>query len=170
MVRSLAPRCEDTPRRDQQRQAAATSLPRAGSFNLVNSSDASFVSRRDDEAPCLPGKTINLMACSQPIIAMVAEESETANVIRKAECGIVVKPWDALRAYGLQSSRFKEDASLREAMGSNGRRYLERNMSLEKNVALYEAIFHVLAGDGVLARKSIPSMSEDAPGIGHHGS
>jgi len=145
-------------------------LPRAEYFNLVNSSDASFVSLDERmKAPCLPGKTINLMACSQPIIAMVAEESETANVIRKAECGIVVKPWDvaSIRSAVL---RFKEDASLREAMGSNGRRYLERNMSLEKNVALYEAIFHVLAGDGVLARKSIPSMSEDAPGIGHHGS
>ena len=42
--------------------------------------------------------------------------------------------------------RLKEDASLREAMGSNGRRYLERHMSLEKNVALYEEIFCTLPG------------------------
>ncbi len=139
-------------------------LPRAEYFNLVNSSDASFVSLDERmKAPCLPGKTINLMACSQPIIAMVAEESETANVIRKAECGIVVKPGDvaSIRSAVL---RFKEDASLRETMGSNGRRYLEGNMNLEENVTLYEEIFHDLTGDGFFARRPSSSRSGDALG------
>ena len=144
-------------------------LPRAEYFNLVNSSDVSFVSLDERmRAPCLPGKTINLMACGQPIIAMVALESETARVIGEAGCGIVVQPGDG---EGICSSilRLKEDASLREAMGSNGRRYLERNMSLEKNVALYEEIFCTLAEGEGLARRPIPSRSEDAPGVGHHG-
>lgn len=145
-------------------------LPRVEYFNLVNSSDASFVSLDERMmAPCLPGKTINLMACSQPIIAMVAEESETADVIREAGCGIVVKPGDvaSIRSAVL---RLKEDASLREAMGSAGRRYLERNMSLEKNITIYEEIFYALAGSNeVPAGRPIPSRSEDAPGVGHHG-
>ncbi|MDI6867736.1 glycosyltransferase family 4 protein [Methanoculleus sp.] len=144
-------------------------LPRAEYFNLVNSSDASFVSLDERmKAPCLPGKTINLMACSQPIIAMVAVESETADVIREAGCGIVVKPGDV---EGIRSAILclKEDASLREAMGSNGRRYLERYMNLEKNVALYEEIFCAIAGEEALARRPISSRSEDAPGVGHHG-
>ncbi|MDI6867735.1 hypothetical protein [Methanoculleus sp.] len=50
-----------------------------------------------------------------------------------------------------------------DSLGSNGRRYLE------KNVALYEEIFCALAGDEALARRPIPSRSEDAPGVGHHG-
>lgn len=144
-------------------------LPRIEYFNLINSSDVSFISLDERmKAPCVPGKTINLMACNQPIIATAAGESETANVIRKAECGVVVKPGDvaSIRSAVL---RLKEGASLREAMGSNGRRYLEKNMSLEKNVALYEEIFHVLTGDGVFARGPFPSRSEDAPGVGHHG-
>ncbi len=110
----------------------------------------------------------NLISCGQPIIAMVALESETARVIGEAGCGIVVQPGDG---EGICSSilRLKEDASLREAMGRNGRAYLERNMSLEKNVALYEEIFCALAGGEGLARRPIPSRSEDAPGVGHHG-
>lgn len=143
-------------------------LPRAEYFNLVNSSDASFVSLDERmKAPCLPGKTINLMACNQPIIAMVAKESETADVIRKAECGIVVKPGDiaSIRSAILY---LKDNALARGAMGNNGRRYLEMNMSLEKNVALYEEIFHTVAGDGVLARKQISSISEDATKVEHH--
>jgi glycosyltransferase involved in cell wall biosynthesis len=144
-------------------------LPRAEYFNLVNSSDVSFISLDERmKAPCLPGKTINLMACSQPIIAMVATESETADVIRKAGCGIVVKPGDvaSIRSAVL---RLKEDASLREAMGSNGRDYLEANMSLEQNVALYEQIFYTLVGDGVVAKSPFPSRGDEAPGVGHSG-
>jgi len=144
-------------------------LPRAEYFNLVNSSDISFISLDERmKAPCLPGKLINLMACSQPIIAMVAAESETAGVIREAGCGIVVKPGDVenIRSAIL---RLKEDASACETMGSNGRQYLERYMNLEKNVALYEEIFCALAGDDVLARRPSPSRSEDASGVGHHG-
>ena len=111
----------------------------------------------------------DLISCGQPIIAMVALESETARVIREAGCGIVVQPGDG---EGICSSilRLKEDASLREVMGRNGRAYLERNMSLEKNVALYEEIFHALAGDGGLARRPIPSRSEGTSGgLDSHG-
>jgi len=144
-------------------------LPRTEYFNLVNSSDISFVSLDERmKAPCLPGKLINLMACSQPIIAMVAAESETARVIGEAGCGIVVQPGDG---EGIRSAilRLKEDASVRETMGSNGKRYLEGYMSLEENVALYEEIFCTLAGGEGFARRPIPSRSEDAPGVGHHG-
>jgi len=146
-------------------------LPRAEYFNLVNSSDTSFVSLDERmKAPCLPGKMINLMACSQPIIAMVAEESETAGVIREAGCGIVVKPGDveSIRSAIL---RLKADASLRESMGKSGRRYLEEGMNLEKNVALYEEIFHPLVGDEISVGKPSSSKSENAlpegcPGCG----
>lgn len=144
-------------------------LPRIEYFNLINSSDVSFISLDERmKAPCVPGKTINLMACSQPIIAMVAEESETADVVRKAQCGIVVKPGDveSIRSAILH---LKENAPAREAMGRNGRAYLERNMSLEKNVALYEEIFYALAGDGVRARRPISSRDEDVLGVGQHG-
>lgn len=35
-------------------------------------------------------------------------------------------------------------------------------MSLEKNVAKYEEIFHALAGEGVLAKRLTSSRSEDS--------
>lgn len=94
---------------------------------------------------------------------MVAWESETADVIRKAECGIVVRPGDVADIPSAILS-LKEDASVRESMGSNGRRYLE------KSVALYEETFCALAGDGVLTGRPSPSRSEDAfGGLDSHG-
>jgi len=140
-------------------------LPRAEYFNLVNSSDASFVSLDDRmKAPCLPGKTINLMACSQPIVAMVAADSETADVIRQARCGMVVQPGDceSIRSAILH---LKENAPAREAMGKNGRAFLERNMSLEKNVVAYEQIFYSLIGGGSFPGVQSPFGGEDAAGV-----
>ena len=116
----------------------------------------------------LVGLTMSML-CGQSVGAMVAEESETADVVRKAQCGIVVKPGDveSIRSAILH---LKENSPAREAMGRNGRAYLERNMSLEKNVALYEEIFHALAGDGVRARRPVSSRSEDAlGGLDSHG-
>jgi hypothetical protein len=34
-------------------------------------------------------------------------------------------------------------------MGSNGRKYMEENMPLEKNVIMYEMIIHTLVGNKV---------------------
>lgn len=123
-------------------------LARDKYFNLVNSSDVSFISLDERmKAPCLPGKTINLMALRQPIIAMVSEDSATADVMRKAQCGLLVNPGDI---QGIRSAilHLKENVSARMNMGSNGRSYLEKNMNLEKNVVTYERIFHSLKKKG----------------------
>jgi len=144
--------------------------PRDKYYDIVNSSDISLLSLDSRmRTPCLPGKTINLMAFRKPIIAIAPESSETANILRSVQCAVVVKPGDI---EGIRSAilYLKDNAPAREAMGDNGRRYLERNMSLEKNIALYEEIFHKVAGDGVLVRKPISSRSEDAfGGLDSHG-
>lgn len=116
--------------------------PRDKYYDIVNSSDISLLSLDVRmQTPCLPGKTINLMAFRKPIIAIVPESCETANVLRRVRCAVVVKPGDI---EGIRSAilYLKDNASARQAMGNNGRSYLEKNMNLEKNVALYEEIFH----------------------------
>lgn len=49
-------------------------------------------------------------------------------------------------SYSRSFSLTWEGAPTSEAMRNNGRRYLEGNMNLEKNVALYEEIFCALTG------------------------
>lgn len=123
-------------------------LPRGEYFNLVNSTDISFVSLDERMmAPCLPGKTINLMAAGQPIVAMVPRESETARVVEEAGCGRVVRPGDvtALRDTILD---LIGDPQLRREMGDSGRRYLVDQMNLETAVRRYETIFADLADPG----------------------
>ena len=57
--------------------------PKDEYFNIINSSDISLISLDERmNAPCIPGKTMNLMAFGQPLIAIVPEECETNRVIR----------------------------------------------------------------------------------------
>ncbi|CAD6490850.1 MAG: Glycosyl transferases group 1 [Candidatus Argoarchaeum ethanivorans] len=126
--------------------------PREEYFNIINSSDISTVSLDDRmKAPCLPGKLINLLALKQPIIAIVPNDSETAQVIQKAKCGVVVEPGNTEE---LERSilKLKDNIEFRKELGENGREFLEENMILEENVAVYEEIFNLLLNQKIKRR------------------
>jgi colanic acid biosynthesis glycosyl transferase WcaI len=139
-------------------------------YDIIKSSDISLLSLDSRmQAPCLPGKTINLMACGKPIIALVPENSETAIILKRVQCAVVVNPGDI---EGMRSAilRLKDNASAREAMGNNGRRYLEQNMNVEKSVSIYEEIFRALTENKDLAERSISSSSKNTfGGMNSHG-
>jgi len=118
--------------------------PREEYFNIINSSDISIVSLdKRMKAPCIPGKMTNLLAMGQAIIGIVPLESETANVIKKAECGILVEAGD-IKEFKEAILRLKNDLNLRKEFGENGKRFLDKNMNLENNVKVYEKIFDKL--------------------------
>ena len=121
--------------------------PREEYFNIINSSDISLVSLDNRmKAPCLPGKLINLLGVKQPILSSVPSDSEAAYVIKKAKCGIVTEPGN-IEQMSDAISRLKNNQELRNELGENGRKFVEENMDLEKNVMRYEDIF-----DGVLVK------------------
>lgn len=136
-------------------------LPREEYFNLINSSDISIVSLDDRmKAPCIPGKTINLMAAGQPIIAMVPDRCETARLINHAQCGTIVKPGDT-GAFRSALIRLAYDPELRKAYGTRGRQFVEENMNLTGAVCRYEEIFGSLARPGVREIET-PGMGTEA--------
>lgn len=115
--------------------------PREEYFNIIRSSDISIVSLDSRmKAPCLPGKLINLLAVKQPILASVPSDSEAAYVIQKAKCGIVTESGN-IEEFEKAILKMKDNPELRKDLGENGRKFLEEEMNLEKNVAIYEHIF-----------------------------
>lgn len=115
--------------------------PREEYFNIINSSDISFISLDGRmKAPCLPGKLINLLGMWQPIIASVPSDSEAAYVIKKGKCGIVIEPGDIVQL-AKAILKMKDDLELRKDLGEDGRKFLEENMDLWKIAAKYEQIF-----------------------------
>ena len=115
--------------------------PREEYYNIVNSSDISIVSLdKRMKAPCLPGKLTNLLAMEQPVVGLISNEIETANFINKANCGIVIDPGD-IQGFKDAILKLKNNSELRTALGTNGRRFFEKNMDLEKITLIYERIF-----------------------------
>ncbi|EKQ54523.1 MAG: glycosyltransferase [Methanobacterium sp. Maddingley MBC34] len=118
--------------------------PREEYFNIVNSSDISIVSLDDRMlAPCLPGKLTNLLALKQPIIGIVSRKSETASFIKNVNCGNLVEPGD-VDGFKNAILELKDNPMIREKFGENGRRFIENEMNLEKNVSIYKDIFYEL--------------------------
>lgn len=110
-------------------------------LNIISSSDISIVPLdRRMNAPCIPGKLINLMSRKQPIVAIVSHDCETKKIIEKASCGIVVEPNDT-EGFKKAIVQLSEDSLNRIKLGKSGRLFLERNMSLDRIEKTYESIF-----------------------------
>jgi colanic acid biosynthesis glycosyl transferase WcaI len=118
--------------------------PRDEYFNIISSSDLSIVSLDSRmRAPCIPGKMINLLATSQPILAMVSQDSETSRFVKEARCGFIVEPRD-IESMRQKILELKDNDALKKELGRNGRNYLEKYMRIELVCAQYEKIFENL--------------------------
>jgi len=115
--------------------------PREEYFNIINSSDITMVTLdKRMNAPCLPGKIKDLLALKKPIIASVPKDSETADIITHADCGIVVEPGNT-KDLSKSIVSIKNNQTVRNEKGNKGQEFLKENMDLEKNVSVYEEIF-----------------------------
>lgn len=121
-----------------------TFLPRDEYLNLVKSSDVALVSLdKRMHAPCLPGKFLNLMGMKRPILAMVDEKSESARVVRDAECGYVVNPDNLEEIVGAVIS-LRDDTDGCKRFGENGREFMVNHMTTEVATKKYEDIIKYL--------------------------
>jgi len=86
---------------------------------------------------------MGLSASGQPVVALVSPSSETARVIREADCGIVVDPCDI---EGLKKPilNLKDDYALLSSFGRRRRSFFEGHMGAGVVVAAYRAVFEDL--------------------------
>lgn len=115
-------------------------------LGILKASDVCLISlKKRFNTPSVPSKSLDMMACGKPILANVPAAGDLAALIHDADCGIVVEPEqpDALAGAVL---RIFSDQSHGRAMGENGTKYLRTQLSLDRCLREYEAIFGGLAG------------------------
>jgi len=91
----------------------------------LSSADVHFVGlARGLSGYVVPSRLYGILAVGRPVIAAAEEDSETAEVVRAAACGIVLPPGrpDLLAATIRELAAGKHDL---EAMGRRGRAYVE---------------------------------------------
>ena len=110
-------------------------------YNIISSSDLSIVALDERmEAPCIPGKLLNLMAAGQPIVATVPDNCETANLIREANMGVAVTPCNGNKfSEVIQELYVNEEERL--AFSHNGRQFAEQKLNLPIIANSYISLF-----------------------------
>ncbi len=102
--------------------------PKSRMPQVLNAADCVVISLRDLGIfrGALPTKLFEAMACAKPVVLAVRGEAE--DVVRRANCGICVKPGDAaaMRHALLQIANNPAEA---KAMGMRGREYVMEHFS-----------------------------------------
>ncbi|HEX6513922.1 MAG TPA: glycosyltransferase family 4 protein [Chloroflexota bacterium] len=92
----------------------------------------------------LPSKLLMYMAAGRPVVASVSGDSESARLIRQADCGLVAPAEDPA---GLLDAieRLRADPELGRRLGSNGRAFAERHFDRDKIVAAQQRLLEAVA-------------------------
>jgi len=111
---------------------------------VLASADVSLIPlRRDFVGESVPSKTYWVLASGRPVIAAVGQDTEVANLIEQAQCGIRVDPEspDALAGAIL---RLRGDASQRAVMGQRAREFVVEHYSREVVVNKFHMLIQSL--------------------------
>ena len=92
----------------------------------------------------VPSRVYGILAAGRPIIVAADEESETARLVRRVECGVAIPPGkpDLLAAEIRKAAAGEYDL---EAMGRRGREWVEAEGGREHAVERYRALLDELA-------------------------
>lgn len=108
---------------------------------VLASADVSLVTLRGTLGELnVPSKTYSIMASARPILAAVPRDSEVANLISEAHCGLWVAPDEPLSiAQGIR--QIIADAEKYKEGGMNGRRYVEKHYKRSLLTTRYHELF-----------------------------
>lgn len=109
--------------------------------------DAFLLTLKGDNAVgmTMPAKLQEYMAWGKPVVAAIG--GAAADVIRKAQCGLVAEPSDD-QALAENMRAYVENPSLYQACGPNARRYYEAHFTMEAFLSQLEALLFTDMKDG----------------------
>lgn len=110
-------------------------VPRAKLAQMQSISSVSLVTLRPELGySSIPSKVLGYMASSRPVIAMTEKDSDVGNLVKIAECGLVIPPGDTGQLARL-IKELKGKKNILERWGKNGFRYLEENFEKENLIS-----------------------------------
>jgi colanic acid biosynthesis glycosyl transferase WcaI len=119
-------------------------VPRSRLSEMQSLADISVVLVREGYGhTSVPSKVLGYMSAGRPVLGSVDSDSDTAAMIRDADCGELVQP-DRVDLLVRGISAGMANSALLTARGANARRFVEREVSadvvLSKGVALLEGV------------------------------
>jgi colanic acid biosynthesis glycosyl transferase WcaI len=110
--------------------------PREKIPTYICASDACLVllKKSDVFETVIPTKMLEFMSCGRPVILGV--NGQAREILENSQSGIYVEPENPLALCDAILT-LREQASLRESMGRNGRKYIVQNLSRERTATEY---------------------------------
>jgi colanic acid biosynthesis glycosyl transferase WcaI len=103
----------------------------------------------------VPSKTYTIMASGRPVVASVAEASDTAALVRQAECGLWALP-ESAAALAAAIRRLKADPAMCQRLGRNGRQAVEAQFTRQAVARQYVELFGSLLAPSGASRLAAP--------------
>ena len=95
------------------------------------------------EGMVVPSKIYGILASGKPVIAIIGEESEITEIIRRGKCGEIIKIGDFKALSNAIINYYKNPQKCNEE-GMNGRKYFEKNferkIATEKYIRVIEEV------------------------------
>ena len=88
----------------------------------------------------LPSKIYRIMACGRPILGICDADSEVAELIREAQCGVVVRPNDPDALAVAVKAAFASGPAW-NLRGARGRSFVQQRYSVHEAANAYLALF-----------------------------
>ena len=119
--------------------------PREALSYTLNVGDVHLITLRTGlEGLLVPSKLYGIMAAGKPVLYVGPTGSETARIIRKADCGFVV-PEGEVETFLECLQKLRRSERLRSRMGRNARQFFEGHFDKPKACARIEGILQALA-------------------------
>jgi glycosyltransferase involved in cell wall biosynthesis len=107
--------------------------------SMLEAADVLIVNQRATVTDmALPSKLTAYFAAGRPVIAAVAQDSETAVEVRRSQAGLVVTPEDPA-ALAAALLKLRADAGLRSRLGELGRSYASEHLTSSAVLATWAA-------------------------------
>jgi colanic acid biosynthesis glycosyl transferase WcaI len=113
---------------------------------MQSSADVSLVTLAPTLAEVsVPSKVLAYFAAGRPVIAAVPQESETANLVRRAGAGVIVPAGDAA-ALAAAIEQLASDPESAGRLGTAARSFAVEQLSAAAAASRYEGLFQSLCG------------------------
>ncbi len=110
--------------------------------NLLAAADVSLVTQKPNVLNInVPSKIFNIMASGRPMLVGVNPKSDAAEIVRRANCGILFKAGDEQELANAILKLYR-NPELAERLGQNGRKYVEKYYTRQASINSYKELLN----------------------------
>ena len=129
-----------------------TFIPYQDKTDLIYSLNAAdihwVVNAKGIKGVSVPSKLYGVMASGKPVLGVLDKGSEARLIVEECNCGVCIEPENYSEIYN-KINYILENKTIIESLGSNGRTYLEKNLTKDVSINKYKnTILSIDSKDG----------------------